>query len=185
MPTLKHCSKCKSAHPLDNFNRDRSRNDGRFPWCKPCHRAHTRAYNAQFTTEQRKQRSAEWRANRDANAEARARYLTNGTIYTLKKRYGLTSADMVALSDHQGGVCAVCGRPFESGKRKGPCVDHCHQTGKVRGLLCDHCNVGLGRLRDDPELLRKGIEYLTNPPAEGVLPDHQGPRGNPPRTKPA
>lgn len=75
------------------------------------------------------------------------------------KTYGLTSADVEALLDKQGGGCAICGSRNwpEWGK---PVVDHDHATGEVRGLLCVSCNAGVGQLRDDPELLRKALEYL-------------------------
>ena len=56
----------------------------------------------------------------------------------------------------QGGVCAICKRKFD----KTPCVDHCHSTGKVRGLLCRKCNIGLGFCRDDSNLMRAATAYL-------------------------
>lgn len=74
----------------------------------------------------------------------------------LKTKYGLTPKDYNALLASQGGVCAIC--------RRRPahrlCVDHDHQTGKVRGLLCACCNGGVGQFRDDPTLLRLAADYL-------------------------
>jgi hypothetical protein len=61
----------------------------------------------------------------------------------LQRRYGLSRADYDALLKRQGGVCAICGKPSE----KTLCVDHCHATGTIRGLLCRKCNLGL-RLPD-------------------------------------
>jgi hypothetical protein len=73
--------------------------------------------------------------------------------------YDLTEAQYDAFLTKQGGLCAICPRPLV---RMGPhtCIDHCHKTGRVRGLLCRPCNVGIGNLQDDPVLLRKAIEYL-------------------------
>lgn len=74
--------------------------------------------------------------------------------YHLWRRYGLTLHDVAALLDEQHGGCAICGVP-------GPeHVDHCHATGRVRGLLCFGCNGGLGQFRDDPDRLRSAIDYL-------------------------
>jgi hypothetical protein len=59
----------------------------------------------------------------------------------------------------QGGVCAICSAPDESLKKR-LCVDHCHTTGAVRGLLCDNCNTALGKFRDNADTLRRAITYL-------------------------
>lgn len=72
----------------------------------------------------------------------------------LEKRYGLTKEAFLQLYESQAGGCAICGAPHAL------CVDHCHSTGVVRGLLCDSCNNGLGRFRDNPDSLRKAAEYL-------------------------
>ncbi len=73
------------------------------------------------------------------------------------------------LAAYQGGVCAVCGNsPNMSKKRGGLHVDHDHSTGKVRGLLCESCNVGLGFFKDSSIKLAKAIEYLLSPPANKV-----------------
>lgn len=61
----------------------------------------------------------------------------------------------------QGGVCAICRQP-EGREGRSLSVDHDHDSGVVRGLLCDSCNVGLGRFRDDPELVRSALEYLSS-----------------------
>lgn len=78
-------------------------------------------------------------------------------------KFGITLEDYHKLHDAQGGACATCGRPEterRNGKIKWLAVDHCHSTGKIRGLLCAACNVGLGRFRDDPAILRAAAEYL-------------------------
>ena len=61
----------------------------------------------------------------------------------------------------QGGCCAICGTS-DTGKRKAFAVDHNHDTGKIRGLLCSNCNTGIGNLRDNVELLERAIDYLRN-----------------------
>jgi Recombination endonuclease VII len=74
----------------------------------------------------------------------------------LKRRYGISRADYAALLARQGGVCAICGKPPE----KTLCVDHCHSTGKIRGLLCRKCNFGLGCYAEDQAALIAALAYL-------------------------
>lgn len=71
--------------------------------------------------------------------------------------YGLTRDELRALLA-QHDVCAICGTA-DWGK-KGPCVDHCHETGVVRGILCGRCNTGLGQFGDDPKRLLSAVSYL-------------------------
>jgi hypothetical protein len=78
------------------------------------------------------------------------------------ERYGIlgfTRKDYEALREKQGGCCAICKR-HESDMGKRFDVDHCHDTGKIRGLLCASCNWGLGKFGDDEELLQAAINYL-------------------------
>ena len=72
-----------------------------------------------------------------------------------KKLYGLSSTEYDFLLLIQHGNCAICERPMDK-----PHVDHDHDTGFVRGLLCKTCNLGIGHLKDDPNLLRAGAVYL-------------------------
>jgi hypothetical protein len=75
----------------------------------------------------------------------------------LKRHFGLTPAEYAALLQEQGGGCAICGT--EATNRALP-VDHNHTTGENRGILCDHCNRGLGEFRDSVDVLMKAIAYL-------------------------
>ena len=71
----------------------------------------------------------------------------------------VTDAEYEALLEAQGGVCRICQGPDTSGRSLA--VDHDHASGRVRGLLCGRCNLGLGTFKDDPALLAAAIEYLT------------------------
>ncbi len=75
--------------------------------------------------------------------------------------YGLEPGQFDAMLAAQGGGCAICHEPASSDGR-GLHVDHDHETGRVRGLLCNSCNHGLGKFRDDPALLRAAIKYLSD-----------------------
>ena len=75
----------------------------------------------------------------------------------LKKKYSITVEDYTRMSEEQGGVCWICKRTTDTGNLH---IDHCHETGKVRGLLCGKCNRAIGCLDHSPELLKRAIEYL-------------------------
>lgn len=78
--------------------------------------------------------------------------------YGLRSKFNLTPDEYFDLLEQQEGVCAICGKD-ELGRRLA--VDHCHETKAVRGLLCRKCNMGIGLLGDDPEILQKALRYLT------------------------
>jgi len=77
----------------------------------------------------------------------------------LRSAYGISYKDYQSMLAMQDGRCAICGTN-DTGKRKAFHVDHCHDTGEVRGLLCGNCNSGIGNLRDEVALLERAIEYL-------------------------
>lgn len=133
-------------------------------WCATCKRDYLRAYRAANPRD-----AAEWR-NR-----------------SLLRRYGLTEIDYVALLQQQGGVCAICRQPpaVVTGQRYANRygrlhVDHDHETGRVRGLLCGNCNRGIGMLKHDPALLRNAIVWLEdNTSAPALLKAPTSPGVNP------
>ena len=75
-----------------------------------------------------------------------------------KKKYNIDLATYENMLEAQGGCCAICGT---SKGNTHLCVDHCHSTGAVRGILCDKCNVALGQFNDSTTLLAQAIAYLT------------------------
>ena len=81
----------------------------------------------------------------------------------LRRRYGMDFGQYDSLFEFQNGLCLICGKPetrFRNGRVTRLAVDHCHDTNKVRGLLCSACNSGIAHLQHSPEVLRKAIEYL-------------------------
>lgn len=88
-------------------------------------------------------------------------YKEKDRAFRIKKTYGLTRDDFKKMVDDQNGLCIICKNPPVNNKKsKFLYVDHCHATGKVRGLLCHKCNNGLGCFNDKIELLREAIDYL-------------------------
>jgi RNA polymerase-binding transcription factor DksA len=116
-----------------------------------CNPAHARTANPNQKSIYNKEYQRSWsRKNRDKYRE-----------FGLLRRYRMTFSQFQKLKESQDGLCAVCLVPFEEGKRETrPCVDHCHNSGMIRGLLCHTCNSGLGMMKDNPEILRRAIAYL-------------------------
>jgi hypothetical protein len=98
----------------------------------------------------------------EINARRREKYATDPEFRASmqaanrRKLYGLTPEDFAALLAQQHNACGICERPFT----RQPCVDHCHITGLVRGLLCGGCNLALGHLEDNPVFAHKAGFYL-------------------------
>lgn len=81
----------------------------------------------------------------------------------LRDSFNLSFDDYLQMFNAQNGVCAICNQPEthrRQGKLKTLAVDHNHKTGAIRGLLCSDCNTGIGKLKDDPKVLRSAIQYL-------------------------
>jgi hypothetical protein len=116
---------------------------------------------------------AEYRQRTLANnrASIAARKAANPALYRLKQRaryYGLSLESYQAIMVRQGEACAICGT-----RHRGLCIDHCHATSKVRGLLCRNCNSGLGQYFDSPALLRAAAGYLKRRATGIVRRDHK------------
>jgi Autographiviridae endonuclease VII len=96
-----------------------------------------------------------WRTDPDHREKHRVRTRRSQRKMVFKKVYGISLADYDVMFERQGGACAIC-------KRTGLtlCVDHCHLTGEVRGLLCIRCNSAIGFCSDDPALLQAAAAYL-------------------------
>ena len=96
--------------------------------------------------------------HRESGRRAYAKSATPQWKYNLRERYGLTIQEYEDLFRVQAGRCAICRDIPEGGRRL--CVDHNHATGEIRGLLCDSCNIGLSKYRDDPKILDAAIAYI-------------------------
>jgi hypothetical protein len=96
------------------------------------------------------------RKMRDKDPEKTARQRKKHNL----SRYGINVEQYDQMLLDQGGVCLSCSKTCVTGQPLS--VDHCHETGKIRGLLCRKCNSALGLLNDDPELVNRALLYLTN-----------------------
>ena len=136
----KTCTRCYQVLPLSAFTVRQSGNRKGHPtsYCKAC------------------------KVKRQSLNYSNKTYLRVVRPYQLKTKYGITVDEYNSLLKKQGYRCAICGSN-DGASAKGSStfsVDHCHGTGKVRGLLCNTCNRGLGLFKDDPSVLETAIKYL-------------------------
>lgn len=152
---FKRCQHCKETKRVDAFYKVKSYYDGLNKNCKAC--------SAKFHDKWRKNNLSKVSAGakkwRDAHPE-RTR------DYSIKQNYGLPFGTYQKMFDEQNGQCAICETATPGGKGSFH-VDHCHDAGNVRGLLCHHCNVGIGHFLHRIDLLQSAINYLTKGSIKG------------------
>lgn len=170
---MKRCSKCKVERPRSEFYKHKRTLDGLGSWCKLCFRAQYEASRDVRIARQKERYHADVSASRAASKkfrEANKEKLRDNQRWL---KYGVSAEQYAEMVARQKGRCAICGDPPT---RQGLCIDHCHETGVVRGLLCANCNQALGKLRDDPRIMRAAIDYVeayqertppTGPPRTG------------------
>lgn len=95
--------------------------------------------------------------DRHSEPKNKARRREYAWAVKLREEFGMSTEDYWEMFDRQGGRCAIC-RAVPDWKRLA--VDHDHETGEVRGLLCNSCNCGLGFFKDDPHLVAQALMYL-------------------------
>ena len=101
------------------------------------------------------QNKSRYKAYYEANKEKKISQSRNAKLVRL---FGITSGDYEALKVSQNFQCAICNNSLQPGRRTH--IDHCHSTNKVRGLLCENCNRGLGMFKDDVNRLSRAIGYF-------------------------
>ncbi len=128
----KKCPHCNKIKLVGEFYKDRSVKCGYKSWCKVCDRSRKRKYRKS------------------------GKYSKKEYFYNIEKLYGLTLEEYNKIYSLQRGICYICGYGDEDGRRL--CVDHDHNTGKVRGLLCRPCNSRLGWFEQRKKLILNYIK---------------------------
>jgi hypothetical protein len=159
---MKRCAKCGAMRQRSQFHiRNRSK-DGLNYYCIPCTKKITLEYNER-TRERNRERSRAWRLAHPERAKAthgawiaknKDRARANHKFRQLRHRYGISKSEYESLMRESGGKCQLC----ESSVRL--CVDHCHKSSVVRGMLCLLCNTAIERLETVPDFIKKAAAYL-------------------------
>jgi|DEB0MinimDraft_6_1074348.scaffolds.fasta_scaffold220759_1 hypothetical protein len=126
------CSTCESEKPVTEFYKNSSRSRGYDYECKKCSKITKKKAYSPKTNKRNK----------------------------IVKRYGISLEDYNFMFERQNGCCAIC-NTHQSKLNRSLAVDHCHDSGKVRGLLCVNCNIGIGQFKDSVVFLNGAIAYLT------------------------
>ncbi len=148
----KHCPKCKEFKRLSEFYVDKSRKDGRTSWCKICRGKHAKQYHG--TPDGKRRHTAHTKKYYEKKGGSKFRAERN-----LFRLYGVTPEHFDRLYVEQEGRCAIC-RKHQSEFKQALSVDHDHKTKVIRGLLCNNCNLAIGKFKDNPVFLRKAADYL-------------------------
>lgn len=155
----KTCTGCLEKLPISSFGIQKSYPDGLNYRCKSC---------MKIFRERRSTDPAVVLKRRESVARYRANNPDRDVNKTLFNKYGITLEQYEEMFEKQGGVCALCKKPettrrnkkAEGGERLA--VDHCHDTGVVRGLLCFKCNTAIGALGDTQEAAIRAMKYLSS-----------------------
>lgn len=147
---MKTCYVCKQTKDIGSFYEDKSQCKGYSSACRECSRAKNRAWR-----DKNKQKASDYR--KQYYKDNRARRIEVARDMSFKKRYGISLQEYEACVLLQSNKCLICGSNRTSRRLA---VDHCHKTGKIRGLLCSKCNLGLGNFDDNIDFLSKAIQYL-------------------------
>ena len=174
----KRCPDCGQEKPLSEFGNNRTTKDGLQVYCRSCcARRGAEIYRRKRERAGKTVRKnisvpeghkhcrrcdqvkpfSEWHRNA-RQSDGLASYCKEcrkhlGRLGHLKRTFGLTLEEVASLIDSQGGMCAICDGPPQH-------IDHDHATGRIRGVLCGLCNMGLGQFGDDPMRLARACSYL-------------------------
>lgn len=168
---MKYCCKYKNgecASPVNpqnlvDFAIDKKRKDGRTPHCKSCLKRYRDSKK-----EERNKVIKQWRLNNKDKIELYRKNSYEKDMLRMKKwreknrifkLYGITNEQVLEMKTNQNGKCLICEK-HESELKRGLCVDHCHSTNKIRGLLCHSCNQALGLFKDNTCFLKRALSYL-------------------------
>ncbi len=138
------CNKCNLDKPTEDFIKNKAKKLGHISWCRSCNKEYWSAWRKRSKEQTLKYQSAYYLKN---PSKRRA--------YRLNKNYKMSIFDYAKMAEDQDHKCLICK------ENKKLHVDHNHETGKVRGLLCTGCNTGLGSFQENIKSLRAAVDYLS------------------------
>lgn len=153
------CKQCTIKKSIESYRKGKG-------YCKDCYNANARQRlkdDPDFREKERLRAVAKYQKNKEKHCAITKRYYEENLEWRkdlhLQKTYNITMDDKIRMRDSQSNKCAICGKIFVDDKSAH--VDHCHTTNKVRGLLCRSCNTALGFFRDNADIMKTAIEYIT------------------------
>lgn len=146
----KRCPRCEQDKLFSAFGKDKTKKTGLSSYCLDCAKANRKINYAKNPTEEKAKLNRYYSVNKE-----RSRH------YSLKALYGLSAETYKEMLAQQNSSCKIC-KTHENNLKRRLFVDHCHETGKVRGLLCQYCNTMLGNAKDNVLVLQSAINYLSN-----------------------
>lgn len=140
---MRRCYKCKDEFPFTDkfFVKSKRNKSGLKTECRKCHNERAREYR-----KRNKEKLREYNRNRPT-----------------RNRESISNEELEELLNKQNYSCAICGYYFDLNNEDNShilCIDHNHDTTKIRGILCSACNKGLGFFRDNPQLIKKAYKYI-------------------------
>jgi hypothetical protein len=157
---MKTCSTCKTTKEISQFSKNKAQTDGLANVCKSCFAIYAKKYREEnketisqkdhiyWITKRKEVQAKQYKENKHEHKD-----------YKLKTTYGISLDDYRILLKKQNYCCGICEKP-RSDFKIDFAVDHCHLTGTIRGLLCGNCNNGLGRFKDNTNIVGKAFLYL-------------------------
>lgn len=156
MEETKRCNTCGEHLSLSQFHKRSDTRDGRQFKCKSCNSVSAVDWQRENSDKYKEYWESRDKKKRDRYSEEWFKYKAG--------RYKCSVDELKSMVDESGEVCAICGE-FTTVYLA---IDHCHETGKIRGLLCTRCNTGLGLFKEDTDRLKSAILYLeTHSEADG------------------
>jgi len=158
---MKKCPRCKYNKQESEFHKSRKRKGGLAWCCKVC----VKAFAASWYLRNKEYSNARNKAWYEKNFEKISQRARIELTYEqrrnarLKNKFGITASEYDRILGQQNFLCAVCSQHRDEFS-KAFAVDHCHTTGRIRGLLCEKCNQGIGCFNDSPERIRLAVQYL-------------------------
>lgn len=154
---MKTCSKCLKNLEIDNFYKDSKNSSGYRSDCKACTKLYKKNYFSK-TKEKQLDKLKKWKKDNPDKVKSG----------NLRNFYGITLEKYQEMATSQHNCCAICGKHESNNIKDGRnnkirslSVDHNHSTGRIRGLLCYHCNIAVGMLKDSITNAMKLVEYLS------------------------
>jgi hypothetical protein len=151
------CTKCKQTKDASLFHKYKAKKNGLTSQCKACRNLARFKWGEEYKERSKKRRKERYNFLKENDPSFL--WLQNRN-YKLKKAYNITHEEYMEMLKSQDYKCLVCGKEHQEADKKRLVVDHCHNTNKIRGLLCNNCNTALGLLYENTSIIESLKSYV-------------------------